>query len=145
MESDYQKRQKEELEYRMNATVGTAFIVHTGGWYNRPPELKTVEHATKTQLTINGVKYNRQRGVETGGNSYCRASISMPTEDLLAKVERGEMEKTAIKLAYNIKEVVTRLGANRFSSVQDIKTAINLEREFLENIKKLTEETQNLS
>ena len=146
MDLEYQKQQREDLEYRMNATVGTPFIVRRGrSWSNDTISLHNVEHATKTQLVVNGVRFNRERGSAVGSDSWHFCWIEMPTEKRLAELKREEAINMAVSLAAKLEKNVTYIRANRCDNIANIDALIAAEKNFLEELKKITEETQKIS
>lgn len=135
MESDYQKRQKEELEYRRNATVGTPFIVRRGrSWSNDTISLHNVEHATKTQLVVDGVRFNRERGSALGSDSWHFCWIEMPTEKRLAELKKEQKIQKATSIASRIEKFITNIRVHRCDSIDDIDAFIAVEEKFLESL-----------
>lgn len=66
-----------EREYRMNAEVGTEFILNKR-WSR--PTIEKVESVTKTRLVVGGLTFNKESGWRVGGSSWDTTSISIPTE-----------------------------------------------------------------
>ena len=66
-----------EREYRMNAEVGTEFILNKR-WSR--PTIERVERVTKTRLIVGGLAFNKESGWRVGGSSWDTTSINMPTE-----------------------------------------------------------------
>ena len=139
MDLEYQKQQREELEYRMNATVGTPFIVRRGrSWSNDTISLHNVEHATKTQLVVDGVRFNRERGSAVGSDSWHFCWIEMPTEKCIAELKKQQKIDKATFIASKIDKFITNIRANRCDSIDDIDALIAVEEKFLESLEAIT-------
>lgn len=123
-----------EREYRMNAVVGTEFVLN-----RRRPTIERVEKVTKTRITIAGFTFNRERGSLVGGSSWNTTTISMPTEKRRAQCKLYLTQAVAKKGYDDFKNYICKLTLQeclQFNKLlSDLTAAVDArEKEYTEKL-----------
>lgn len=115
----------EELEYRMNAVVGTEFVL-CKQWCD--PVIRTVDKATKAQISIGGLIFRRDSGNKVNGGSWDTTRIYMPTEHLKSKCKRAALLSGTRARLKNIDEYLNDATDEElyriYTTLMEVKDAI---------------------
>lgn len=127
-----------EREYRMNAEVGTEFVLNRR-WGR--PTIERVEKVTKTRITIAGFTFNRERGSRIGGSSWDTTTISMPTQKRREQCKLYLTQAAAKKRYDDFKSYIDKLTLQeclQFNKLlSDLTAAVyEREKEYVEKMKK---------